>query len=1195
MSSQAGSESGSSSIGEDSILGQVQREASSSRSRSVSNGQAQDSPNDHGIDGSVEDSSHEDLIDAGSSDAEPNAIDLAKYRDRLAAHAQDVWRHFHRPKRLRVFPPKSSSTLQISSIPEHLPETELNEAEPSTFQERISPPEWTEAEQSAFFPSLARHSRLRPDLISDDLDGTKTAVQVSHYISLLKAASHRLIQSDQYRQSGARRIRALPSAKEVPAHWTALEEEAARQLTVQESLIRQSPVPEKVIQDSVQISGSSHGGPVPWDSQVLNALLFLRQQASKAGQPGISAHIELKQRGTLASSVSVFRLEDLLYKMVSRTRTAKKAKGEGNAAWLRYSQTHPVPPLPKPKRLGGAQRSKILPSGNKEADGRNKERAAAEEAEEIESAHGGAAYRLILRAIELGFLLRATPVANSTKKKNDNSMPRFYVHLARVGTGTRHKRHRDVHSDTPAPLPRKLLRETQLVWADKLPVDLLEEMGARELVQWARTAKEKLQEGTEAALDRILSSVSIEEGHWIASLLQSDSSGSIPLDRPNNNTGSTTSVDPLVSLTSKERNRVRMRIKRYEAEYGPLQSDAVSNFLVPPMEKGTRLPRIGMRGVQERGSGKSSILEPFRDVIYALPPEKRATARSRIRTRIVRWGLQAALRTGFDAWSDGITPGRPAPWQSSPTPGATETTSPGEVQQAAPDPSPAPDTEVVSSMPEANAEVLNRPTSETTTGNNGVAASTIDRAKDEASFGDKRAERFRQIGATRQDISGRLAELTGQTTLHSLNLHGLFHHLQVMNEKTRCLTSEGVEGERPPKEVATRLDMLRLLPDIGAKFRSFVEQTARGALRQAQQDQKASISAAEVKQVLRGRYQVASVAEMRKREREAVQGASRALTEEERQDAIANMEWDPPVDWQSQMHLAADKDYTSLGCLSQQDGSLSRALTTLSSLGKRKHRDTSQSGAASGLDEDEDGEEEEELFDSNAEAAEVQAVRSIWAPSASSQRQKDRADEAIPPMWRGFYWPNRTMLGPGELSDESVTESDESDQASGAETDSEAESKGWWEDLARQDQQQDERNLQGEWEKWFGGKARLPAPAPAPASLETASRDQEDEAAGDGPEGEGEEAADPGETLAMGGNQDEDEEGEGSDAMPDWLQEMMDAKKNRKGSEEEQGGDDDSVGEMSSAEEGDRDGQGGSDAEDRQDDDDDDDDEMAED
>ncbi|PWN18328.1 hypothetical protein BCV69DRAFT_285296 [Microstroma glucosiphilum] len=1208
MSSQAGSESGSSND-EDSILGQVQREAGSSRSRLQSNGQAQDPPNDHDSDEHTE---NEDSATTGSSDVGPDAIDLAKYRERLAAHAQDVWRHFHKPKRLRLAFRKDCSALQTNSMEAAHLESDSNEASSTTAAERVSPLGWTEAEQSAFFPSLARHSRLRPDLISDDLDGTKTAAQVSHYISLLEAATQRLVRSDHYRQSGPRRIRALPSAKEVPAHWTALEAEAARQLDADDGTPHQPVVENKIRQKTGQRGGMSHTPPVPWDSQVLNALLFLRQQAVKSGQRGTTAQIELKKRGTLPSRVSTFTFGELLHTMIYRARTDKKAKGEGNAAWMRYSQTHPVPPLPKPKRLAGAQRSKMLPPTGREADARDAEATAIEEADDIESAHGGVAYRLILRAIELGFLLRATPVKKPSDKDKDDLMPRFYLHLARDGTGIRHKRHREISSDAPAPLPHKVLRQTHLVWADKLPVHLLHESGARELARQARTAEEKLREGKKAALDRILSSVSIEEGYWLATLLQPTSSGSILPERTNKDQESIAGVDALASLSSKDRNRVRMRIKRYEAKYGPLQSDAVSNFLVPPMRKGTRLPRVGMRGVQERKGEKSSILEPFRDVIYALPPEERATARSRIRTRIVRWGLEAALSAGFDAWSDGITSGKRAvPRQASMTPGGTETIRQGEneAQPAASASSP--------SRSDANTAAFAEDTPIPSNGGTVYDPSTTNNAQDDISFSDKRADRFRQIGVSRQDITSRLAELAGETMFQTLNLHGLFHHLQVMNSKTRCLTGEEAEVERPEKIVATKLDVLRLLPDLGAKLRSFVEQVAHGAARQAEQDAKTFIGAAEVRQMLRERDQVTSVAEMRKREREAVQGIPRALTEDERQEASANMERDPPVDWQSKPHLMADEEYSSFGGPAQQDKSTSRALTTLSSLGKRKKRGSSDPIATASLDEEEeDG--EAELFESNAEAAEVQAVRSIWASSSSffsssssSRRQTDRDDERIPPMWRGFYWPNRTRMAHGGKSNDSPTDSDnvESDtsdrassRASEAVLDSEAESEKWWEGLARQDEQRDARALREEWEKWFGGKVKSSALAPAPAcgSTEAARSAQEHEVVGGGQDADGDGGEDGEEEEEEEEEEDDDGDGKGSDAIPDWLQEMMDAKKHRKGSAE--GGQkegDKSSGHRSLAEgeDGDGDGEGDEDpdAQDVENEDDGDDVEMGED
>lgn len=168
----------------------------------------------------------------------------------------------------------------------------------------------------------------------------------------------------------------------------------------------------------------------------------------------------------------------------------------------------------------------------------------------------------------------------------------------------------------------------------------------------------------------------------------------------------------------------------------------------------------------------------------------------------------------------------------------------------------------------------------------------------------------------------------------------------------------------------------------------------------------------------------------------------------------------------------------------------------------------------------------------------------------------------------------------GASSDDSADEGDTSDRASsGEEADSEAESEAWWEELGRQDEERDGRALRGEWQKWFGGKVKLPAPAPARGSVEGTNHGRMDEGVGDEQVGEEEETAQERGDADMG----DDEDAEGSDAIPDWLQEMMDAKKNPEG----RAVDDDSLGEMSPAEEGDGDGESDADAENEEDDDDD--------
>lgn len=82
---------------------------------------------------------------------------------------------------------------------------------------------WTSGEKNAFFRSIARHSRWRPDLIAQDLGSIKSVSDVCTYIQLLEEGSieHPLPLTMDY----------LPrSAREVSEEWIAEEEGLANEI-----------------------------------------------------------------------------------------------------------------------------------------------------------------------------------------------------------------------------------------------------------------------------------------------------------------------------------------------------------------------------------------------------------------------------------------------------------------------------------------------------------------------------------------------------------------------------------------------------------------------------------------------------------------------------------------------------------------------------------------------------------------------------------------------------------------------------------------------------------------------------------------------------------------------------------------------------------------------------------------------------
>ena len=156
---------------------------------------------------------------------------------------------------------------------------------------------WTEVELSHFFRSLARRSRLFPDLISQDLSFSKSTSQVAHLLSLLERQSNlheeeiwcdpvymqRVAPVKAERRS--RRIARLQSAHEVSPQWLSFEEEMAAGLRQWQELDDAEEKGEACA--NAEQSGSSieegvleSGSVISWDIQVTNALLFLRHHPS---------------------------------------------------------------------------------------------------------------------------------------------------------------------------------------------------------------------------------------------------------------------------------------------------------------------------------------------------------------------------------------------------------------------------------------------------------------------------------------------------------------------------------------------------------------------------------------------------------------------------------------------------------------------------------------------------------------------------------------------------------------------------------------------------------------------------------------------------------------------------------------------------------------------------------------------------
>ena len=113
----------------------------------------------------------------------------------------------------------------ITEFANHLKGADGNQGHSSYFAPCSS---WTAAEKDVFFHSLSVHSRLRPDLIAEELPG-KTVVDVCVYLDLLANAA-----KDSGHASWSRR--SFEPAVEVSDKWIKFEEEQADWITENEKI-----------------------------------------------------------------------------------------------------------------------------------------------------------------------------------------------------------------------------------------------------------------------------------------------------------------------------------------------------------------------------------------------------------------------------------------------------------------------------------------------------------------------------------------------------------------------------------------------------------------------------------------------------------------------------------------------------------------------------------------------------------------------------------------------------------------------------------------------------------------------------------------------------------------------------------------------------------------------------------------------
>lgn len=499
--------------------------------------------------------------------APPTPTDaLEIYARRLDTHAQDLYSHLHGADRRWLRGAQG---------------------------ERIASDQWSDEDLALFFTSLARRSRLRPDLIADDLGGRKTTFQVSAYLSQLSAAT--------LDATPTRPFAICPAAREVSDKWLKQEERLAGRLQGQ-------------LNDKTT-----------YDQKVCNATWFLHSRLDFVRTCDPIA-IE-------TSTVPAYALADLAAEMQIRRAGRGLKRGMPRQRYRVFGELHPLPTL-----TGGDEFKRGRPRKVK----RRRRDDGVEELHHEDGPDKTSAYRVLIRAIELGLLLVV----------QDEGQRHTLPGLTRHTEVVKYKG-QPIGSKQKAPLPKDHLDSLRVVFVTAIP----EGVDSSKL-SLHRSGLARMQEASVDGLSRILASVTHEEMRWleardVATPSQQHASNtsqpqsSTAITRGRGHTRDEYRGYSLAGMSADERERFKARIRAREAKYGAeLTRQSPPTTPIQPREKWQ-----GIHGnrQEELTRAKYAVLAAFEDELKAMSPKERKKTESKLRARVRSWGPQKTLLVGLQS------------------------------------------------------------------------------------------------------------------------------------------------------------------------------------------------------------------------------------------------------------------------------------------------------------------------------------------------------------------------------------------------------------------------------------------------------------------------------------------------------------------------------------------------------------------
>ncbi|CAO1616139.1 unnamed protein product [Parajaminaea phylloscopi] len=555
-------------------------------------------------------------------------------------HRKDIGHHFCEPSRRWQGAQSDGESVSEGSV--SALEGASPRPHPHKLDARIAPAEWSPAELSAFFPSLARHSRLRPDLISRDLQCSKTAPQVAHYLALLESAS---LKADWRHQRGKFSTQVLQSrpAREVPAKWIELEEKLATGFD-----------------DHVELSLQT---ATPVARECLNAALFLRARS----HIGRMAQ-KLAERQEDMPTYTFKELAGCFAHNIEADNNERHARGALRSAFAAFAAIHPVPPMYTARR----DSTDKAPEAHSEGDATPSGTAKKDKSSAREMKRHEWPIRMILRLCEIGVLRRKVrePVSRQTGSSHqaeqatargasgEADLPTSLLPIcARRGSALLQFKHhgRFVRADQHQRVPISVLTAERLVWVQDIPDSTLatapdtlrqEILGARE--QFAKAH-------AESCLS-ILKNLTGAELRWLGDCQGAEADLAA---RTNTATSGEAKMDPLLpaqvrgrghktltyrgyslaGMSDKEKNNFKARIRMRQLGHRPKDhaealdkaEGTTTTPTQPAMSDGIIVP-------------KQNNIDAFRPLLNAMSADDRRRARGRIRKRIKMWGMDRALK-----------------------------------------------------------------------------------------------------------------------------------------------------------------------------------------------------------------------------------------------------------------------------------------------------------------------------------------------------------------------------------------------------------------------------------------------------------------------------------------------------------------------------------------------------------------------